>query len=181
MIKLLFKGFVLISLLAISIPTYFLMSRSTEELIVYSTPLESSFMSEIADVYLTNFRIDDDGVEELQTNSGAIFLIAIPDIGKRDKLLAAFVNAGLDLNEESHLDNNGHTPLNIAIINNDVELVALLIELGAKVTIKKSPHLTNGIDYLTTAVKANTDVDMTAMKNLIEKQVLVERVAVNTF
>jgi len=97
-------------------------------------------MSEVADVYLTNFRIDENGVEELQTNSGAIFLIAIPDVGKRDKLLVAFANAGLDLNEESHLDNDGHTPLNIAIMNNDVELVALLIELGAKVTIKKSPQ-----------------------------------------
>ncbi|WP_369814927.1 hypothetical protein [Moritella sp. JT01] len=48
----------------------------------------------------------------------------------------AFSNAGLELNEESHLDNDGHTPLNIAIMNNDVELVALLIELGEKVTIK---------------------------------------------
>ncbi|QUM86315.1 ankyrin repeat domain-containing protein [Moritella sp. 28] len=138
-------------------------------------------MSEVADVYLTNFRIDENGVEELQTNSGAIFLIAIPDVGKRDKLLVAFANAGLDLNEESHLDNDGHTPLNIAIMNNDVELVALLIELGAKVTIKKSPQLINGIDYLSTAVKVNADIDMTAMKKLINKQALVERVAVNTF
>lgn len=179
MLKLLFKGLVVISLLAISIPTYFLMSRSTEELIVYSTSPESSFMSEMADIYLTNFRIDDDGVEELQKNTGAIFLIAIPDVAKRDKLLAAFVNAGLDLNEESHLDNNGHTPLNIAIINNDVELVALLIELGAKVTITKSPHLINGIDYLSTAVKVNADIDMTAMKNLIDRQAQIESVAVN--
>lgn len=106
--------------------TYALSTRSIENLIICASK------NSVCEYYLTHFRIDENDIDELQNRGGLSFLIAIQNKSLRDQLIPLFVKKGLSVNKGNHIDGIGAPPVEIAVVNNDVKLTALLFSLGAE-------------------------------------------------
>ncbi len=87
--------------------------------------------------YLVNYRINEQGVKELSDGAGLDYILN----GKSPKnyeLAKIFITNGLDVNGINHYDPKGATPLQAAVVYNDVPRVKFLIEQGADL------HITGG-------------------------------------
>ncbi len=92
--------------------------------------------------YLVNYRINEQGIKELSEGGGLDVVLNIEE-GATGYALAKIVLAnGLDVNGINHYDSKGATPLQAAVVYNDVKRVKFLLEYGADIPITGGEGMT---------------------------------------
>ncbi len=93
--------------------------------------------SSLCHYYMVNYRINEQGIKELSDGAGLDYILN-GESPKNYEFAKIFLANGLDVNGINHYDPKGATPLQAAVVYNDVKRVKFLIEHGADL------HITGG-------------------------------------
>jgi len=92
--------------------------------------------------YLVNYRINEKGIKELSDGGGLDVVLNIEKNATEYALAKIVLANGLDVNGINHYDPKGATPLQAAVVYNDVKRVEFLIEQGADLYITGGEGMT---------------------------------------
>ncbi len=91
--------------------------------------------------YMVNYRINEKGIKELSDGAGLDYILN-GESPKNYELAKIFLANGLDVNGINHYGSNGATPLQAAVLYNDVKRVKFLLEYGADLHITGAGGMT---------------------------------------
>ncbi|NOX77101.1 MAG: hypothetical protein GXP17_10945, partial [Gammaproteobacteria bacterium] len=95
--------------------------------------------SSLCHYYMVNYRINEQGIKELSEGAGLDYILNGEGSVKYD-IAKAFLARGLDVNGVNHYkarpEDKSMTPLQAAVVYNDVPRVKFLIEQGADLQIR---------------------------------------------
>jgi ankyrin repeat protein len=148
---------------------YSLSQDNIENLIVCSVDDGASYIpAQICEYYLFNLRGTPQDIAFLNEGAGLGFLVGISDREKRKRLMDFFIAKGVDVNGKSNID--GLTPLHAAILSNDHELVAYLIDKGANPYTKDRDNNMIAREFLNLLAEKNPDID----RSLVRKELKIQ-------
>jgi hypothetical protein len=84
---------------------------------------------------LIHARLDDEGVSELNKESGALYAVSLKDPAAAQEMLALFISKGVDVNA-GHERSAKRTALHSVVAGGEVERVDMLLRHGARPDIK---------------------------------------------
>lgn len=153
--------------LVVSAGAVFSMSKgSIEDVVICVVNKESHYVpSSLCEYYLHNYRLTEEDIRFLEDRAGLAFLFDVPDKEKRNALLEYFVAKGVSFNKPSAID--GYPPLHAAIISNDPELVAFLLEQGADVDQRDRNHNLTAEEFVDFLGQTQDLPELVAIKNLL--------------
>lgn len=128
----------------------------------------------LCEFYLTHFRINEEGVEELEGGQGISFLFGIEDKAQRARLLDQFIAAGADVNKPDHTTSISHEPLvlypiHVAVLYNDAELLRYLIAKGAKLDVKGAGSELTPLELLKKMEHSILNDGLTEIREVLEQ------------
>jgi len=101
--------------------------------------------SSLCKYYLINYRINEKGIKKLKEGVGLGYVLSVEKDFPEYEMTRIFITNGLDVNSVNHYGNANTTPLQSAVLENNVRGVKFLLEQGADL------HLTGG--YKMTAIE----------------------------
>ncbi len=91
--------------------------------------------SSLCHYYLVNYRINEQGIKELSEGGGLGVVLNIEEDATEYALAKIVLANGLDVNGVNHYGDVNLTPLQAAVLHNDVKRVKFLLEYGADLYI----------------------------------------------
>ena len=167
--KIIFPVLVLIPLIVVGVGFYSMSKGDIEDIVICATNEESHYIpASICEYYLLNYRVTNEDVRFLEGRSGLAFLFEMPDKSKRQALLEHFISKGVSIDKQSSID--GYTPLHAAIIKNDPELVAFLLERGANPNQKDQEHNLTPKEFVDYLNQRKSSMDRSAVLDALSVQ-----------
>lgn len=141
--KIFFGGVSSVFLAIASLMLYAMTQMDMVHLMLCSTNQGGSRIpSSLCKYYLTNYRINEEGIKELSDGGGLDVVLNVEKNATEYELAKIFLANGLDVNGINHYGSSGSTPLQAAVAYNDVPRVKFLIEQGADLHITGSEGMT---------------------------------------
>jgi len=97
--------------------------------------------SSLCHYYMVNYRINEQGIKELSDGAGLDYILN-GESPKNYEFAKIFLANGLDVDGINHYDPKGATPLQAAVVYNDVKRVKFLLEYGADIHITGGEEMT---------------------------------------
>ncbi len=91
--------------------------------------------SSLCNYYMVNYRINEEGIKELSEGAGLDYILN-GEGPKKYEIAKIFLARGLDVNGVNHYGDKNATPLQAAVVYNDVPRVEFLLEQGADLQIR---------------------------------------------
>ncbi len=135
-----------------------------------STRIPSSFCK----YYLVNYRTNEQGIKELSEGGGLDVILNIEEDAAEYELAKLFLAKGLDVNGVNHYtaaspNDKKMTPLQAAVVHNDVRRVKFLLEYGADLRLTGYKGMT-ALEYAKKLHKAGSErQDRTEIIQIISK------------
>jgi len=138
--KLLYSGFVAALIGVAGLVWHDMSSMDIDELVLCSANEGGiKIPSRLCTHYMTNYRIDEDDIEQLSKGAGLEFILNLENPEKY-KMAEIFISRGLDVNSINHYNDKDITPLHAAVLYNDLERVRFLINQGANINIESKGY-----------------------------------------
>jgi len=158
--KIVFGGISGIFLTIVGLMVYVMIEMKMEYLILCSENEESiRIPSSLCKYYLVNYRMNEKDINELREGAGLDYILTVGGSGKYE-LATLFLAKGLDVDGVNHhtgyFDNKKFTPLQSAVVLNDVPRVKFLLEHGADVHLTKGKGIT-ALEYAKKIHKADSE------------------------
>ena len=146
---------------------YVLPIMSVETIIICASSRERTHYipSKVCEFYLFNFRSSEKDIQELADRAGLMFLTGILDTKKRYIYADHFLSKGILIDAPSRFD--GFSPLQGAILSNDLELVKYLISRGASLNQIDEKYGLTPLNFLKLVVQKRSPYDLTAISDFL--------------
>ena len=108
--------------------------------------------------YLVNYRINEKGIKELSEGGGLDVILNIEENAAEYELAKMFLARGLDVDGANHAGGKDVTPLQAAVMYNDVRRVNFLLEYGANIYLSEGYGMTP-IDIARKFHKAGSELE----------------------
>lgn len=162
---LLTAGIILLAILS----TGFLISRlSTEELVICAAQDDAFHIPKPACRFYLDHLLSEKRASALAGHAGLAYAFEITNAADRYAIVDKLISLGLNVNEPSKID--GLTPLNAAILLNDVPLAKLLLNRGADPLNKGRPNGLTSAEYIRLLESRNAGVDRREISALLESR-----------
>lgn len=135
---------------------------STEQLIICATTDDAFVIPKMACRFYFDKMADTSDAKQLDERAGIAFAFEIDDPAERSAIVERLIAIGADPNGVSKID--GLTPLNAAVLLNDVQLVQFLLDHGADKNKPDAANHLNAAEYVTRLqrVQPSTNRDVIA-------------------
>ncbi|VAW88556.1 hypothetical protein MNBD_GAMMA18-1324 [hydrothermal vent metagenome] len=114
--------------------------------------------SDLCKYYLVNYRINEKGIKELSEGGGLDVVLNIEESAAEYELAKMFLARGLDVDGANHAGGKDVTPLQAAVMYNDVRRVNFLLEYGANIHLSEGYGMTP-IDIARKFHKAGSELE----------------------
>ncbi len=98
--------------------------------------------SSLCRYYLVNHRINEKGIKELSEGGGLDVVLNIEENAAEYELAKMLLAKGLDIDRANHAGGTDVTPLQAAVLYNDVRRVNFLLEYGADIHLSEGYGMT---------------------------------------
>ena len=167
--RIIFPALVLLPLIVIGFGLYSMSKGDIEDIVICAVNEESHYIpAGVCEYYLLNYRGTEEDVQFLESRSGLAFLFEISDKSKRQAFLEYVISKGISIDKRSSID--GYTPLHAAIVHNDPELVAFLLEKGASPDQKDQEHHLTPKEFVKYLSQKNPSTDRSAVLSVLSVQ-----------
>lgn len=151
----------------VGLAAYALHDADIEELVICSTSDSASLIPRpVCRWYTEHYRITKEEAQILDGRSGLAFLFSVDDTPLRDHWIKRFINEGASVNGPSPTD--GLPPLHAAILMNEPDLVALLLEHGADLQQRASAWQLDPLAFARRLVENDPSIDRSQVLSLLD-------------
>lgn len=95
--------------------------------------------SSLCEYYMVNYRINKSDIDELRNGAGLDYILN-GESSRKYEMAEIFISRGLSVDGINNFNDKDVTPLQAAVLHNDVKQVRFLINQGANVNIKSKGY-----------------------------------------
>ncbi len=93
----------------------------------------------LCEYYMVNYRITKNDIDELSNGAGLDYILNGENF-KKYEIAKIFISKGLDVDGINNFNGKDLTPLQAAVLHNDVQRVKFLIDHGANIGVKSNGY-----------------------------------------
>jgi len=173
--KIIFGVFTLVLAGAFGLIFYVMSQMNIEHLISCSSNEGGTKIpASLCEYYMVNYRISKNDIDKLSNGAGLDYILNGED-SKKYEIAKIFISRGLDIDGINHFNDKDLTPLQAAVLHNDVQRVKFLIENGANIGIKSDSYGMTALELARKLHKDDSREDRSEIIKILSSRLLKSR------